>query len=44
VVLTVLERPGAAGELKVNMATISRKIAQFVTELVAAAEMLKGTT
>lgn len=42
IVLTVLERPGAASELKVNMSGTSRKIAQSVTELVAAAEMLKG--
>jgi talin len=42
IVLTVLERPGAAGDLKQNMSGTSRKIAQSVTELVAAAEMLKG--
>lgn len=41
-VLMVLERPGASAEVKQNMAPVSRRIAQSVTELVAAAEMLKG--
>lgn len=41
-VLHSLSRPGAT-EAKQGLPPISRRIAQCVTELVAAAELLKGT-
>lgn len=41
-VLHILNRPGAS-DAKLGLPPISRRIAQSVTELVAVAELLKGT-
>lgn len=42
-VLTILSRPGDTKQGKQGLPPISRRIAQSVTELVAVAELLKGT-
>ena len=41
-ILHLLSRTGAAADAKQSLPPISRRIAQCVTELVAAAELLKG--
>nr|CAD7194456.1 unnamed protein product [Timema douglasi] len=42
-ILHTLSRPGGASDAKQSLPPISRRIAQCLTELVASAELLKGT-
>ncbi|KAJ4445576.1 hypothetical protein ANN_12257 [Periplaneta americana] len=43
IILQIVTRPGGATDAKQNLSSVSRNIAQCITELVTSAELLKGS-